>query len=216
MNFLESFNPTLSEFDLYKSTLNLGLEKILEATKDKQVVLVGESSHGTSEFSQSKHLIFQNLVLQYNFNTFFLEARPDLCLQINDYIQHKHDDFINAFLRLPLVWQTREMAEVIQWMRNISLKEGISLNFFGIDITKEEVHRWIDNPLSVNRDERMGQNIVQFLEQNPDAKGMVSAHNVHIKYKTSFIQDSAYWFPHHEGKTACEPMGKTLKTLLGN
>lgn len=43
---------------------------------NRKIIGVGESTHGTSEFTTMRYRLFKYLVENHEFNTFFLEASP--------------------------------------------------------------------------------------------------------------------------------------------
>ena len=63
---------------------NQGLKELSPLFKNIKVVAMGESTHGTSEFTILRFKMFKYLVENHQFNTFFLEADYANCLRINN------------------------------------------------------------------------------------------------------------------------------------
>ena len=117
----------------------------------KQVIAMGESSHGTHEFFTMRHRIFKYLVLHHGFNTFFLEADYSNCLRVNRYIHGAEDDVKEITSSIGLwPWGTQEIADLISWMREYNKEHTSKLNFIGCDMqqintTIKELDRIIIN-----------------------------------------------------------------------
>jgi erythromycin esterase len=142
---LTSINPNVDDSDLQQ------LDNYFENVK---VIAMGESTHGTSEFSVMRHRMFKYLVKHHEFNTFFLEADYANCLRTNAYIHGKKDnvtDVVNEIALWP--WTTEEMIDLVNWMRAYNAKNlNNQLNFIGVDMQQyvETVNK-IDDILQKNK-----------------------------------------------------------------
>jgi len=124
---LKSISPNADDSDLQQ------LDTYFENVK---IIAMGESTHGTSEFSVMRHRMFRYLVEHHGFNTFFLEADYANCLRTNAYIHGKNDnvtDVINEIALWP--WMTEEMVDLVNWMRAYNAENPSNqLNFIGVDM----------------------------------------------------------------------------------
>src|SRR5687768_12660145 len=99
-----------------------------------QVVLLGEATHGTSEFYRARAAITRRLIEQHGFNVVAVEADwPDAAM-IDRYVRHKAAHFASgpAFRRFPTwMWRNVEVAEFVDWLRghNAPLPEGKRAGF---------------------------------------------------------------------------------------
>jgi protein-L-isoaspartate(D-aspartate) O-methyltransferase len=106
---------------------------------DARVVLLGEASHGTSEFYRARAAITRRLIEQHGFNIVAVEADwPDAAC-IDRYVRHKalHAAAEPPFQRFPTwMWRNAEMHEFVEWMRahNQRLEPARRAGFFGLDI----------------------------------------------------------------------------------
>ncbi len=109
----------------------LAFDSIFE---NKKVVCIGESTHGTHEFFTMRHRLFKYLVENHQFNTFFLEADYGTCLRVNRYI-HGDTDSIDLVLKSIKLWPwiTKEMEDMIEWMRIYNSQNDNRLSFLGCD-----------------------------------------------------------------------------------
>ncbi len=88
-----------------------------ELVGDARVVALGEDTHGTSEFFRAKHRLTRFMVEQMGVRVFAIEANQLAVRPINDYVlgaAHDVRDVMRAMFR---VWNTEEMLEMIEWMR---------------------------------------------------------------------------------------------------
>ncbi|PCI99379.1 MAG: hypothetical protein COB15_04140 [Flavobacteriales bacterium] len=142
---LTSINPNADDNDLQQ------LDPYFENVK---VIAIGESTHGTSEFSVMRHRMFKYLVKHHGFNTFFLEADYANCLRTNAYIHGEKDNITNVVNEISLwPWMTEEMVDLVNWMRTYNAKNlNNQLNFIGVDMQQYvETVKKIDNILQKNK-----------------------------------------------------------------
>ena len=112
------------------------LEEIL---KDKKIIGVGEATHGTKEFSQMKHRMFEFLVEKMGYRLFAIEDDFGICEEINKYVLYGDGNGENLIKLLNIQWQTKEVENIIGWIRdyneNPNHKEKIK--FYGIDLLNQ-------------------------------------------------------------------------------
>ena len=106
---------------------------------DKRVVLLGEASHGTSEFYRARAAITQRLIERHGFNIVALEADwPDAAAVNRDIRQHpQHSARASAFRRFPTwMWRNREFEEFVRFLRrhNSGKSAGEMVNLYGLDL----------------------------------------------------------------------------------
>lgn len=105
-----------------------------------RVVGMGESTHGTHEFFNSRTQLFQYLVKEFDFTIFYLEADYVNCLPINSYIHGNPgnvEDLVNGIGLWP--WMTAEMVDLVNWMREYNQNNPTKkLTFMGVDVQKLE------------------------------------------------------------------------------
>jgi erythromycin esterase-like protein len=106
---------------------------------DAKLVLLGEASHGTSEFYQARAAITRRLVERHGFTIIAAEADWPDAAQIDAFIRHREPPRGSepAFARFPTwMWRNAEMQEFLSWLRahNGSVPEGEQAEFRGLDI----------------------------------------------------------------------------------
>ncbi len=116
---------------------------LLNEIADETYVLLGESSHGTSEFYQIRSELSKRLITEKGFTFIAVEGDWPACMQINRYIKgyDKHiksaRDALKKFNRWPTwMWANEEMLDLIDWLKEYNSKqpENKKVGFYGIDI----------------------------------------------------------------------------------
>jgi erythromycin esterase len=104
---------------------------------DVRIVGLGEATHGSREFFRMKHRIVEYLVRERGFRTFAIEATWAEATRVNRYLHTGEGDPAALLANLHFwTWNTREVLEMIQWMRayNESVPAADRLSFYGIDV----------------------------------------------------------------------------------
>lgn len=115
------------------------LDGMMQRIGSSRVVLIGEASHGTSEFYRMRQRITRRLVEEKGFNTIAIEGDwPDVA-RIDDYVRHRDVPARSweAFSRFPTwMWRNREVAEFVDWLRqhNLALEEADRVAMHGLDL----------------------------------------------------------------------------------
>ena len=97
------------------------LAPLREMVGNARVVAMGEGTHGTREFFQMKHRVFQYLVREMGFTQFAIEASAPEADDINAYVLGGEGWFSqgqNLLVYLHFwTWDTQEVLDLMQWMR---------------------------------------------------------------------------------------------------
>jgi len=109
------------------------LKQILSGVR---VVGLGEGTHGTREFFQVKHRMFEFLVRDLGFTVFALETSQTAAHAINDFVLFGKGDRAQVLARQGFWnWDTEEMAAMLDWMRdyNRTVPAAKKVRFAGFD-----------------------------------------------------------------------------------
>ncbi len=101
-----------------------------------RVVGLGESTHGTREFFQLKHRMFEYLVNEHGFTVFGIEANFTEAFAVDHYVLTGEGDPARALAGLHFwTWNTEEVLALIHWMRayNADPAHTRKLRFYGMD-----------------------------------------------------------------------------------
>lgn len=121
---------------------------------DARVVLLGEASHGTSEFYRARAAITRRLIEKHGFNIVAVEADwPDAAV-IDRHVRGLPQSRRNVapFSRFPTwMWRNRDVDDFVKWLRdhNAQLPPEKRTRFAGLDIYSmynsiAEVLAWLD------------------------------------------------------------------------
>jgi erythromycin esterase len=104
---------------------------------DARIVALGEATHGTREFFQFKHRMFEFLATKMGFTVFGIEANWPESLAVDDYVVNGTGDPEKALAGMYFwTWNTEEVLEMIRWMRryNENPDHPKKLHFYGFDM----------------------------------------------------------------------------------
>lgn len=115
------------------------LAPLLRRIGDARVVLVGEASHGTSEFYAMRARITQRLIEEKGFNIVAIEADWPDAARIDHYVRHRDvpPSEWTAFARFPTwMWRNEETRTFVDWLhqRNAKLAYDRRTAFYGLDL----------------------------------------------------------------------------------
>ena len=105
---------------------------IQAVVRGAKVVALGEGTHGTREFFQTKDRIVRGLVTREQFSVFGIEANMAEARQINDYVQDARKDPVLSWDFLGFA-NRQETVEMIEWMREYNRSGKGRVEFWGFD-----------------------------------------------------------------------------------
>jgi len=119
------------------------LDPLLARIGNARYVLLGEASHGTSEFYTWRTEISQRLIREQGFRFIAVEGDWPDCYRVNRYIKGLFDsgdsayDVLHAFDRWPTwMWANQEVVVLAEWLRrhNENLPADRKVGFYGLDV----------------------------------------------------------------------------------
>jgi erythromycin esterase-like protein len=104
-----------------------------------KIVLLGEATHGTSEFYRARAAISRHLIEHHGFNIVAVEADWPDAARIDRYIRHRRPEPSRgeAFARFPTwMWRNHEVRDFIDWLcaHNESRAGDARVEFRGLDV----------------------------------------------------------------------------------
>jgi protein-L-isoaspartate(D-aspartate) O-methyltransferase len=119
---------------------SVSLGPLLERIGNAEIVLLGEATHGTSEFYRMRARITRELILRRGFRMVAVEADwPDAAV-VDRYVRHlpKTPRNWRAFSRFPTwMWRNRETQELAEWLREYNRDVRVPeqrVSFHGLDL----------------------------------------------------------------------------------
>ncbi|MFL6322076.1 MAG: erythromycin esterase family protein [Nitrososphaeraceae archaeon] len=120
------------------------------AKENIRYVLLGEASHGTSEFYSWRTEITKRLISEQKFSFIAVEGDWPDCYNVNRYVKGMSKsegndssnsssayDVLFAFNRWPTwMWANKEIVDLVEWLRkyNEKLPEEQRVGFYGLDV----------------------------------------------------------------------------------
>lgn len=117
--------------------------RLLHAIGDLPLVLIGEATHGTHEFYETRAKITQRLIEQKGFKAVAVEADWPDAYRVNRFVQCRGSDrnaneSLNEFKRFPRwMWRNEDVTEFIAWLHahNKAIPdERQRVGFYGLDL----------------------------------------------------------------------------------
>src|SRR6478672_2569137 len=100
------------------------LDPLLERIGDSRYVLLGEASHGTSEYYTWRAELSKRLIREQGFSFIAVEGDWPDCYRVNRYVKGLADagrtaeEVLHAFERWPTwMWANREVIALAEWLR---------------------------------------------------------------------------------------------------
>ncbi|MDI7741220.1 erythromycin esterase family protein [Lysinibacillus fusiformis] len=139
------------------------LDKVLDAIGDAHIVMIGEASHGTSEFYTIRAELSKRLIEQKGFHIVAVEGDWPSVQAVNQYVKGFADEnatardvLLNAFKRWPTwMWANEEVEAFTEWLKEKNAALDKKVGFYGIDLYS--LYESIDE-------------VLKFLSENPQYK----------------------------------------------
>jgi erythromycin esterase-like protein len=118
-------------------------DELLELIDGRQLVFIGEASHGTHEFYRERARITRRLIDERGFNVVAIEGDWPDAYRVNRYIlDASHDTDANTslggFRRFPTwMWRNRDVLTFVQWLRASNEAKSnpkAKIRFYGLDL----------------------------------------------------------------------------------
>lgn len=133
-----------NELTLFRSFSEESLPEIAAMAAGHRAVLLGESTHGTSEYYRLRAALSKLLIEEHGYNFVVVEGDWDAAWQVNKYVKQlpgapaSAREALAHFTRWPgWLWNNQETLELVEWLRawNAGLPEGAQkAGFYGMDV----------------------------------------------------------------------------------
>ncbi|WP_346657562.1 erythromycin esterase family protein [Paenibacillus sp. YPG26] len=136
-SILDSINKVAVLFNRDK------LDHLVEHIGEARYVLLGEASHGTSEYYTIRAKLTKQLIMEKGIRFIAVEGDWPSCYTLNRYVKGYEgaganaEDAMRDFTRWPTwMWANHEIRELAEWLRsyNKGKSEEEKVGFYGIDV----------------------------------------------------------------------------------
>lgn len=141
------------------------LDTVMDAIGDARIVMLGEATHGTSEFYKIRAAISKRLIQEKGFTIIAVEGDWPSANAVNRYVKGFDEEgksarhvLAKSFNRWPTwMWANEEVEELVEWLKrdNGGKDATEKTGFYGIDMYS--LYESIDE-------------LLQFLQENPQFK----------------------------------------------
>jgi protein-L-isoaspartate(D-aspartate) O-methyltransferase len=125
--------------ELFRIEAGVDCAALLSRIGDARVVLLGEATHGTSEFYRLRAEITRALIVEKGFSIVAVEADWPDAARIDHHVRGREVPAAEwqAFARFPTwMWRNREFRAFVDWLHehNASLRPESRVRFAGLDL----------------------------------------------------------------------------------
>jgi len=129
----------VSNCNPFDSIETVDLGPLLDRVGDAELVLIGEASHGTSEFYKMRSRISRELITKKNFKFIAIEGDWPDSARIDHFVRHFDTPPSEwaAFARFPTwMWRNNDVREFIDWLRIHNTDKPLRkrVAFHGLDL----------------------------------------------------------------------------------
>src|SRR6266513_1407850 len=121
------------------------LDPLIDRIGDARYVLLGEASHGTSEYYTWRAELSKRLIREKGFSFVAVEGDWPDCYRVNRYAKNYPSsgattrEVLHAFERSPtLLWANEEIVDLVEWLRRYNdqrrLADDRKIGFYGLDV----------------------------------------------------------------------------------
>jgi erythromycin esterase-like protein len=117
------------------------LDPLLEQIGEARYVLLGEASHGTSEYYTWRARLSQRLIREKDFSFIAVEGDWPDCYDVNRYIKGYPEAgesaraVLHNFERWPTwMWANWEIVALAEWLRAYNENRQDQVGFYGLDV----------------------------------------------------------------------------------
>lgn len=119
------------------------LDTLIKLAGNARIVVLGEASHGTSEYYQWRAAITKRLIEEKGFNCVAVEGEWADCYRVNAFVKGPSADtsatiaVLQQFGRWPTwMWANHEMVPFISWLNHFNQPKALrqKVGFYGLDL----------------------------------------------------------------------------------
>lgn len=114
------------------------IDSLLERIGHARIVLLGEATHGTSEFYRMRARITRELIVRKGFDFVAVEADWPDAARVNEHVSgvRRSTHEFKPFARFPMwMWRNEDVATFVDWLRAYNQnRDTRRVGFYGLDL----------------------------------------------------------------------------------
>ncbi len=136
---ISMFTNSVTPVEQPTDQLNLIKQPFFHEFSSAEIVGLGEATHGTYEFFQSKFALIRELVEKHGFRTILFEMDFAEAMLFNEFIHDRSDLTIEELINEKMIfwaWKTQTIRDLLIWIQNFNSiqSENDKVYFFGLDV----------------------------------------------------------------------------------
>lgn len=163
----------------------------LDEISQRTLLLMGEASHGTSEYYTWRAAISQYMIEKHGFRFIAVEGDWPSAYEVNRFVKHlpgaanSAEEALKAFERWPhWMWQNEETLALVSWLRayNAGLPPEKRVGFYGVDMQNKALSMAVVLDKLARKDAALYQNVrrnYQCFTRFPDQRAYLQAVMTH-------------------------------------
>jgi erythromycin esterase-like protein len=115
-------------------------QPLMEMVGDKEIVLIGEATHGTDEFYRARAEITKRLIQEKGFTVVAVEADWPDSYRVNRYLLgdktiSSPEETLSLFERFPTwMWRNKAVVDFLSWLHFYNEENENKIGFYGLDL----------------------------------------------------------------------------------
>lgn len=142
MNTQDKLVEIINEEAILFSSQAKDYDILLDQIGDANIVLIGEATHGTYEFYQTRIEITKKLIEKKGFMAIAIEGEWPACYLVHRYLQGTENknnvtQALEGFSNFPVwMWRNETLPPFLQWLKNHndSVNSNNKVGFYGLDL----------------------------------------------------------------------------------
>jgi erythromycin esterase len=124
--------------NLIAFTNSTDLKHLHDLIGDARIVMLGEATHGTSEFYEWRRVISEKLIRDHGFSFIAVEGDWPDCQRVHRHVVDgigSPRDALEGYRRFPTwMWGNEEVLELVEWLRSYNERNARPVGFHGLDV----------------------------------------------------------------------------------
>ena len=146
-DLINALNTKLIEVETLQPNESFArFDEFSKALGNTKIIGLGESTHGTKEFTYFRGTLIKHLVTKLAYKAITLEADFSGALALNNYILYGKGKKNDCLYKLGVwIWNNQEFSNLVEWLRNYNLSQpdANKVKIYGCDMQLPDISKQI-------------------------------------------------------------------------